>query len=58
MLPLKRFPCFYKEVADRYGCAFFNAAEWIKPLEAESIHLDPDDHRALTERLSEVTKGM
>ena len=54
----RQFPRYYKEVADRYGCVFFNAAEWIRPSEVDSLHLDPEAHRILAEKLSEVIKGM
>ena len=54
----RQFPRYYKEVAEKYGCVYFNAAEWIKPSKVDSLHLDPKAHRILAERLSEVIKGI
>ena len=54
----RQFPRYYREVAERYGCVYLNAAEWIEPSKADSLHLDPEAHRILAERLSEVIKGM
>ena len=54
----RQFPRYYKEVAEKYGCVYFNAAEWIKPSRVDSLHLDPEAHRILAERLSEVIKEM
>ena len=50
----RRFPEFYKRVADEKGCIFFNAAEFIKPSEFDSLHLTPEGHRVLAEELSKV----
>ncbi len=54
----KKFPEFYKAVADKYGCVFFNAAEYIYPSEVDSLHLTVEGHRILAEKLSEVVKKM
>lgn len=54
----RQFPRYYREVAERYGCVYLNAAEWIEPSKVDSLHLDPEAHRILAERLSEVIKGM
>ncbi len=47
----KKFPRYYKEVADKHGCIFFNAAEYIYPSETDSLHLTPEGHRILAEEL-------
>ena len=54
----RQFPRYYREVAERYGCVYLNAAEWIEPSKVDSLHLDPEAHRILAERLSEEIKGM
>ena len=54
----RQFPRYYREVAERYGCVYLNAAEWIEPSKVDNLHLDPEAHRILAERLSEVIKGM
>ena len=53
----KRFPKYYKEMADSKGCSFFNAAEYIYPSEVDSLHLTCEGHRVLAEKLAEVIKG-
>ena len=54
----REFPKHYRSVAEKYGCVFFNAAEWIKASEVDSLHLDPEGHRILAEKLAEVVKGI
>ena len=54
----QRFPRYFKEVDERSGGVFFITAEWITLSEVDSIHMDPDDHKVLMERLSEVIKGI
>ena len=53
----RRFPEFYKEVADSKGCIFFNAAEYIYPSDTDSLHLTPEGHRILAEKLCDVIKS-
>ena len=50
----KEFPEHYKKVADEKGCIFFDAAKYISPSEFDSLHLTPEAHRVLAEKLSEV----
>ncbi len=45
----KEFPKYYKEVAERNGCVFVDAAEYIKPSTIDSLHLSPEAHRKLAE---------
>ncbi|MCR5800149.1 MAG: SGNH/GDSL hydrolase family protein [Lachnospiraceae bacterium] len=54
----REFPKEYKRVADEYGCIFFNAAEYIKPSAEDSLHLTPEAHAVLAEKLSEVISGI
>jgi lysophospholipase L1-like esterase len=54
----KKFPKFYKEIADETGCIYFNAAEYIYPSEVDSLHLTPDGHRILAEKLCELVKSI
>ena len=54
----KKFPEYYKKVADEKGCIFFNAAEYIYPSETDSLHLTPEGHRILAEKLCEVVKEL
>ncbi|MEE0920245.1 MAG: SGNH/GDSL hydrolase family protein [Lachnospiraceae bacterium] len=52
----KEFPKYYKEVADRNGCIFFNAAQYIKPSKIDSLHLDPGAHEIFAKELSLLIK--
>ena len=54
----RQFPKYYKEVADKKNCVFFNAAEYIYPSPVDSLHLTPEGHRILAEKLSELVKEM
>ncbi|MCR5195430.1 MAG: SGNH/GDSL hydrolase family protein [Pseudobutyrivibrio sp.] len=50
----RQFPEHYKRVADEKGCVFFDAAKCISPSEFDSLHLTPEAHKVLAEKLSEV----
>lgn len=50
----KRFPGYYRKVADDKGCIFFDAAQYIYPSDFDSLHLTPDGHRLLAQKLSEL----
>ena len=52
----RKFPGYYKEVADKKNCIFFNAAEYIYPSSVDSLHLTPEGHRTLAEKLYELIK--
>lgn len=54
----RRFPEYYRAVAERYGCIFFNAAEYIYPSDTDSLHLTPDGHRILAEKMYEAVKSI
>lgn len=50
----KELAGYYRQAAERRGCIFFNAAQYIRPSDADSLHLMPEAHAVLAERLSEV----
>lgn len=50
----KELAGLYKEVAERHGCLFFNAAEYVRPSALDSLHLDPEAHEKLAEELCGV----
>ena len=52
----RKFPEFYKAVADKKECIFFNAAEYIYPSAVDSLHLTPEGHGILAEKLYELIK--
>lgn len=54
----KEFPRYYREVAERQGCVFVNAAEAVRPSVIDSLHLDPEGHEALAERLIDCVRGL
>ena len=54
----KRFPEFYKKIADEKGCVFFDAAKHIYPSDTDSLHLTPEGHRILADELSKVVKSL
>ena len=54
----KKFPENYRRVADKYGCIFFNAAEYVRPSEVDSLHLTADGHRVLAEKLCGVIRSL
>ena len=50
----RRFPEYYRSVAEKYDCVFFNAAEYIYPSETDSLHLTPEGHKEKAEKLYEI----
>ena len=54
----QEFSKYYRAVSECFGCVFFDAAEWIKASEIDSLHLDPDSHKILAEKLADVVKGL
>ena len=54
----KKFPENYRRVADKYSCIFFNAAEYVRPSEVDSLHLTADGHRVLAEKLCGVIRSL
>ncbi len=54
----KKFPENYRNIAEKYGCVFFNAAEYIYPSETDSLHLTPEGHKVLAEKLCEVVRRL
>ena len=53
----KEFPKYYKAVAEKYGCIFFDAAEYVKPSEADALHLTADAHKVLAEKLCAIVQS-
>ena len=52
----KKFPEYYRMVAEKYGCIFYNAAEDVYPSEVDSLHLTEDGHKTLAEKIYKVIK--
>ncbi len=54
----REFPHWYRQVAEKYGCTFFNAAAYIAPSAEDSLHLTPEGHKRLAEELSKLIRIM
>ncbi len=52
----KKFPEFYKAVAEKTGCVFFNAAKYVYPSDKDSLHLTEKGHKIMAEKLCELVK--
>ena len=50
------FPAAYKDVAERYGCAFLDAAELAQPDPADGVHLTAEGHAALAQAVAQKVK--
>lgn len=50
----KELPKYYREVAEKKGCIFFNAAKYVKPSEADSLHFTPEGHEIMAKELYRV----
>ena len=53
----KRFPECYRALADEKGCLYLNAAEYISPSPYDSLHLTPEGHRILAEKVAEIVRS-
>lgn len=47
----KQLAKIYSLIAQKYICEFINAAEYAKPSDADSIHMDPENHAKLAKAL-------
>jgi lysophospholipase L1-like esterase len=52
----KEFPKYYRQVAEERRCIFVNTAEYIQPSALDSLHLSPEAHAKLAEKLYEVIR--
>lgn len=50
------FSGYYRQEAERRGCVFFDAAQYVQPSREDSLHLTPEAHAALAEGLGAVIK--
>ena len=46
----------YRQVAQQYGCAFFDASQFAKPSMRDGIHMEPEDHLALAEGMAAAVR--
>ena len=50
----EELPAWYRQLADTYGCCFFNAADHVKVSDADGVHLDAEDQIKLGRLLAET----
>lgn len=46
----------YRQVAQQYGCAFLNAAQYAKPSMRDGIHMEVEDQRALAAAAAKMVR--
>lgn len=54
----KEFPEYYRRIADRYGCAFVDAARFVCASAEDQLHLTAGGHAALAEALYDGVLGL
>ncbi|MCR5649719.1 MAG: SGNH/GDSL hydrolase family protein [Lachnospiraceae bacterium] len=54
----KKFPKYYKEIAEEKGCIFFDAAKYISASKEDSLHLTPEGHGILAEELCRMIRNL
>ena len=54
----KRFPEFFRKIANQRDCIFFDAAKYIYPSEEDSLHLTPEGHITLAKELAKVVMDL
>lgn len=56
---MKKLPKLYKEVADKNGCNFIDAGQYITSSTIDGFHLEPEAHKKLAEVLrDEILKSI
>lgn len=50
----KELPDEYRQVARRKDCLFCKTSDYIKPSQADSLHLMPEEHKKLAKILKEI----
>lgn len=50
----KELAGYYREIAGEKGCIFFDAAKYVNPSEADSLHLMPEAHAILAEKFAQI----
>jgi len=54
----KEFPKWYRKIAERYGCVFFDAAGYVRPSEIDSLHLSVKGHEILADQMFKVIESL
>lgn len=53
----REFPGYYKEVAERNGCIFLDAAKLVKPSKEDCLHLTAEEHKKMAQGIYECMKA-
>lgn len=54
----KRLSEFYKKVADKHGCGFLDAKQYIRPSVEDGLHLDAQGHKGLAEIIAKTVQEL
>lgn len=54
----RMFPSFYRQMAVKNGCMFFDSSEWVKASEADAVHLNVADHVLIAEKVYDIISGI
>lgn len=54
----RMFPTYYRQMAVKNGCMFFDTSEWVKASEADSIHLNVADHVLIAEKVCDIISSI
>lgn len=49
----RQFPRYYKEIAEKHGFGFMTASGYAKPCDADSMHMDAENHKKLAEAVKD-----
>ena len=52
----RQFSRLYRQIAKKYGCIYFNTAEFVRASELDSLHLSPEGHEKLANALCQVVR--
>jgi lysophospholipase L1-like esterase len=51
-------PALYAALAEKYGCLFADAGQWVEPDPSDGVHLGVEGHRIFAEHAAEIAKGI
>ena len=54
----RRLSEYFKRVADKHGCGFLDAKQYIKPSVTDGLHLDEAGHRGLAEVIAKAVLSL
>ena len=54
----KRLAGYYKKVADKHGCGFLDAKQYIKPSVEDGLHIGPEGHKGLAEAVAKAIREL